>query len=114
MQLDRALVNLLSNAVKFTEDGGRVICCLTSQDGHAVLEVIDDGLGIPRDEQANLFRRFWRSSTSQARHIQGTGLGLSLVQAVVTAHHGSIDVESEHLKGTTVQVRLPLQAAHSA
>jgi PAS domain S-box-containing protein len=114
VQLDRALVNLLSNAVKFTEDGGRVTCCLTSQDGHAVLEVVDDGLGIPRDEQANLFRRFWRSSTSQARHIQGTGLGLSLVQAVVTAHHGSIDVESEHLKGTTVQVRLPLQAVHSA
>lgn len=110
-QLDRVLINLLSNAVKFTEDGGRVTCRVAEGDGEAVLSVSDTGIGIPAEEQAGLFQRFFRSSTAQRRAIQGTGLGLSIVAATVAAHGGRIDVRSAHLEGTTFTVRLPLARA---
>jgi PAS domain S-box-containing protein len=109
-QLGLIISNLLSNSIKFTEDGGEVRCTVRVEDDKAVLEVRDNGLGIPEEEQANLFGRFWRSSTALDRHIQGTGLGLATVQAIVAAHGGTITVESAgHLAGTTVRVHLPLQ-----
>ncbi|MBZ5741027.1 ATP-binding protein [Nocardioides mangrovi] len=106
-QLDRVLINLLSNAVKFTEDGGRIECRTEVRDSEAVLVVSDTGIGIPVEEQSELFERFYRSSTAQDRAIQGTGLGLSIVAATVAAHGGRIDVRSAHLEGTTITVRLP-------
>lgn len=107
-QLDRLLLNLLSNAVKFTEDGGTVLCRLETDGRDAVITVRDTGIGIPVEEQAQLFQKFFRSSTAQKRAIQGTGLGLSIVSAIVSGHGGRVSVESAHLAGTTVTVRLPL------
>ncbi|GAA4369819.1 ATP-binding protein [Nocardioides caricicola] len=107
-QLERVLVNLVGNAIKFTEDGGRVDCRVSVHENEAWLEVSDTGIGIPLEEQAELFQRFFRSSTAQQRAIQGTGLGLSIVAAIVAAHGGRIDVRSAHLEGTTFTVRLPL------
>ena len=106
--LDRVLMNLLSNAVKFTPDSGRISCRLSSQDRWAQLEVSDTGIGIPEGEQAELFTKFFRSSTAQERAIQGTGLGLSIIDSIVAAHGGDIEVHSAHLEGTTFTVRLPL------
>ncbi len=106
--LERVISNLLSNAVKFTEDGGSVTVRLDTRMSEAIITVRDTGLGIPKHEQHGLFDKFWRSSTSQARHIQGTGLGLAIVQAIVAAHGGTVSIESEHLQGTTVSVKLPL------
>jgi PAS domain S-box-containing protein len=108
VQLERALTNLLSNAIKFTEDGGRIEVSAKVLDGEAQMSVSDTGIGIPADEQANLFERFFRSSSAQERAIQGTGLGLSIVAAIVAAHGGQIDVRSAHLEGTTFTIRLPL------
>jgi PAS domain S-box-containing protein len=108
VELERVLVNLLGNAVKFTEDGGRVECRVERHDDEAWICVSDTGIGIPAEEQAGLFQRFFRSSTAQERAIQGTGLGLSIVAAIVAAHGGRIDVRSAHLEGTTFTVRLPL------
>ncbi|WP_460843709.1 PAS domain-containing sensor histidine kinase [Nocardioides marmoraquaticus] len=109
--LDRVVVNLLSNAVKFTPDGGHVRCRLGASGGAAVLEVSDTGIGIPADEQADLFTKFFRSSTAQSRAIPGTGLGLSIIHRIVTDHGGEIDVRSAEGAGTTFTVRLPLVAA---
>ena len=106
--LDRVLMNLLSNAVKFTPDAGRISCRLGTQGRWAQLEVSDTGIGIPEDEQAELFTKFFRSSTAQERAIQGTGLGLSIIDSIVAAHGGDIEVRSAHLQGTTFTVRLPL------
>ena len=106
--LDRVLMNLLSNAVKFTEDGGSITCVLETDDGEARLTVTDTGIGIPEEEQGELFSKFFRSSTAQDRAIQGTGLGLSIISSIVAAHGGRIDVRSAHLEGTTFTVRLPL------
>lgn len=109
--LDRVVVNLLSNAVKFTPDGGRVHCRLDVEAGAAVLEVADTGIGIPEDEQADLFTKFFRSSTAQSHAIPGTGLGLSIIHRIVTDHGGEIAVRSAEGQGTTFTVRLPLAAA---
>lgn len=109
-QLERVMINLLSNAVKFTEDDGTVGFSVGIDDEgeHAVITVRDTGIGIPTDEQGELFQRFFRSSTAQVRQIQGTGLGLSIVQAIVSGHGGTIEVESGHMQGSTFTVRLPL------
>jgi signal transduction histidine kinase len=107
-QLERVMINLLSNAVKFTEDGGTIAFSVGIEDDHAVITVRDTGIGIPADEQVDLFQRFFRSSTAQVRQIQGTGLGLSIVQAIVSGHGGSIEVTSGHLQGSTFTVKLPL------
>jgi hypothetical protein len=107
-QLERVMINLLSNAVKFTEDDGTIGFGVDVIDGEAVITVRDTGIGIPTDEQGDLFQRFFRSSTAQARQIQGTGLGLSIVSAIVSGHGGSIDVKSGHLQGATFTVTLPL------
>jgi len=109
--LDRVVVNLLSNAVKFTPDGGQVGCRLSVEAGAAVLEVADTGIGIPEDEQADLFTKFFRSSTAQSRAIPGTGLGLSIIHRIVTDHGGEITVRSAEGVGTTFTVRLPLAVA---
>ena len=76
--------------------------------------VDDTGLGIPAEEQHHLFERFWRSSTSQQREIQGTGLGLSTVQTVVRAHGGSISIESAEGRGTTAVLLLPLHRSEGS
>ncbi|HEX5090050.1 MAG TPA: ATP-binding protein [Nocardioides sp.] len=107
-QLERVMINLLSNAVKFTEDGGTISYSVGIEQDHAVITVSDTGIGIPADEQGDLFQRFFRSSTAQVRQIQGTGLGLSIVQAIVSAHGGTIEVRSAHLQGATFTVKLPL------
>ena len=68
----------------------------------------DNGLGIPEAEQARLFTRFFRSSTAQEHAIQGSGLGLTIVDSIVQIHGGEISVDSEHMVGSTFTVNLPL------
>jgi len=106
--LEALVMNLVSNALKFTEDGGWVRCRLAVLDEKARLEVSDNGLGIPDNELPSLFTRFFRSSTAQEHAIQGSGLGLTIVDAIVKSHHGEISVASAHLHGSTFTVTLPL------
>lgn len=106
--LERLLFNLLSNALKFTEDGGSVRCSLRLSGDEAVLEVSDTGIGIPLEEQEQLFTRFFRSSTAQALAIPGTGMGLAIVASIVHRHGGTVGLASTEGQGTTVSVRLPI------
>jgi signal transduction histidine kinase len=112
-RLAQVLDNLVSNAIKFTPRGGRVEVRLSEENGSAVVEVEDSGLGIPEAEQAQLFERFFRSSTAAAHAIPGTGLGLTITKAIVERHGGLIEVESIEDVGTTVRVRLPLESRQS-
>jgi signal transduction histidine kinase len=109
-RLAQMLDNLVSNALKFTPKGGRVAVRLEADDGTAVLEVKDTGLGIPADEQERLFERFFRSSTATGSAIPGTGLGLTITKAIVERHGGRIEFESTEGVGTTFRVSLPLGA----
>lgn len=112
--LERAVLNLLTNAVKFTADGGTVTCTITHDAEHVVLSVADTGIGIPQEEQGSLFRRFFRSSTAVEREIQGSGLGLAVVAAIVQNHGGEVAVRSEHLGGSEFTITLPLAVAPRA
>jgi signal transduction histidine kinase len=107
-QLDRVLVNLLSNAVKYTPKGGHVRTALASEGDSAVLTVADTGIGIPAQDQAALFTRFFRASNAVAGAVPGSGLGMSIARTIVTNHEGDISVESAEGEGTTVTVRIAL------
>jgi signal transduction histidine kinase len=107
LRLGQVLDNLVSNAVKFTPEGGRVTVRVSDGADGTLLEVADTGLGIPADEQERLFERFFRASTAATHAVPGTGLGLTVVKAIVEAHGGTIAVASEVGRGTTVRVNLP-------
>lgn len=106
-QLERMILNLLTNAAKFTPDGGTVDVVLHDDAELREIVVRDTGMGIPQREQAQLFTRFFRSTTATKHAIQGTGLGLSIVQAIVSLHGGTISVDSAEGRGTTFTVTLP-------
>ncbi len=108
IDLETLVVNLVSNALKFTEDGGWVHCTLEETSAGARIEVSDNGLGIREDEKADVFNRFFRSTTARENAIQGTGLGLAIVAAVARNHGGDVSLVSRHLRGSTFTVRLPL------
>jgi signal transduction histidine kinase len=106
-RLFQLLDNLISNAIKFTPEGGRVAVRLFARGSRARIEVADTGIGIPRDEQARLFQRFFRARMATEQQIPGTGLGLYIASAIVTAHEGEIEVVSEPGEGTTFCIDLP-------
>jgi PAS domain S-box-containing protein len=107
-RLGQLLDNLISNAVKFTPDGGRVDVRVFAQNGDVAIEVADTGIGISSNEKSQLFQKFFRTSAAGERAIQGTGLGLSISKAIVEAHAGRIELESEEDIGTTIRVLLPV------
>ncbi len=107
VQLERMVTNLMTNAVKFTPDGGAVDVTLSSDGEHTEIIVADDGVGISDEDQSQLFNRFFRSTVASEQAIQGTGLGLTIVQAIVALHGGRIEVSSADRQGTRVTVTLP-------
>jgi two-component system, OmpR family, phosphate regulon sensor histidine kinase PhoR len=107
--LERLVVNLLDNAVKYNRPSGEVAVRLAEEDGRALLEVADTGIGIPQEALPRIFERFYRVDKGRAREEGGTGLGLAIVKHVVQAHGGEIEVLSRVGKGSTFRVHLPLQ-----
>jgi signal transduction histidine kinase len=112
LRLTQLLDNLLSNALKFTPEGGTVSVTVARRAETAHLEISDTGVGIPEQELGDLFKRFFRASTTAS--APGTGLGLSIAESIVEVHGGTISVESEVGAGTTFSVDLPLQAPPEA
>jgi signal transduction histidine kinase len=100
------LTNLISNAIKYSPLQSNIRFNLSIRDDVAVFQVQDEGIGIPEKDKVNLFQTFYRASN--ARRIQGTGLGLAMVKKCVDIHGGEISLESQQDNGTTVTVRLPL------
>jgi PAS domain S-box-containing protein len=114
VQLERMVANLMTNAVKFTPDGGTVEVVLRSDGEVSEIVVKDDGMGMTEQDQSKLFTRFFRSTSSFDQAVQGTGLGLTIVQAIVAMHGGRIGVSSAYGEGTTVTVTIPRVAQAEA
>jgi PAS domain S-box-containing protein len=101
----QVITNLLGNAAKFTQTGGRVTVRARVEDAYAVVSVEDTGRGIPREEQARIFDRYWQARRGASRH--GSGLGLAIARGIVEAHGGTLGVESEPGHGSTFTLRIP-------
>jgi signal transduction histidine kinase len=109
--LTRAIWNVVDNAVKYSPVGGTIrVNVDRGHSGTARVSVSDEGLGIPADEQRAIFERFVRGSEAKSRRIQGTGIGLALVQTILRAHGGDIAVESAPGAGSTFTLTLPAES----
>ncbi|MDZ8077877.1 MAG: two-component system sensor histidine kinase RppB [Nostoc sp. DcaGUA01] len=108
-QLYRLFSNLIINAIQYTPQGGKVTVSLERSDRYAVIQVQDTGIGIPQPEQNRIFDRFYRVNSDRSRNTGGSGLGLAIAQALVQAHHGSLNVQSELGQGSTFTTKLPLK-----
>jgi PAS domain S-box-containing protein len=104
--LNHILTNLLSNAIKYSPQGGEVKFELCCENGEAVIQIQDQGIGIPPDDQPRLFESFYRGRN--VRKIPGTGLGLCIVKQFVDLHGGTITLNSQVGVGTTFIIQLPL------
>ncbi len=110
VRLGQSFDNLISNALKFTPRGGTVTVGLVREANEAVVTVRDTGMGIPASELDQLFGRFFRASTATQNAVPGVGLGLTITKAIVLAHRGGMEVESEEGVGTCFSMKLPLDA----
>ena len=108
--LSRALANLLGNARKFTPPGKTIRVRLAADSENVVLEVEDEGIGIPPDETDKVFEKFFQGRNALAQSTRGTGLGLTLVRHIVEAHGGKIFVESRLGQGSTFSMIIPLRS----
>lgn len=106
--LRQAIVNLVDNAIKYSPADSRILVCIRAFDnGHATLEVVDQGPGVPPEHRSHIFGRFYRTDAARAREWGGAGLGLSIARWAVEAHGGEIGVRSEEASGSTFWIRLP-------
>jgi signal transduction histidine kinase len=109
-RLQQLFTNLIDNAIKYTPNG-TIRIEVTREGDFVQTRITDTGIGIPREEQESIFKRFYRVDKSRSKETGGTGLGLSIAEWIVKTHHGRIEVSSELNKGSTFTVLLPVLAA---
>ena len=102
-----ALTNLINNAIKYSEPGSKIEIRAEENNDTVIIEVKDQGCGIPEDDLDRIFERFYRVDKARSRDLGGTGLGLAIVKHIVHAHRGKIEVESEPGKGSLFRIILP-------
>lgn len=107
-KLKQVFMNLLSNAVKYSPEGGRIKLICKQQDHQLIVDIADEGLGIPQDAIPHLFTKFYRIDNTDRRQIGGTGLGLAIVSEIMHAHNGHIEVKSVFGRGSTFSLIFPL------
>ena len=110
MRLQQLFTNLIDNAIKYTVEGFINITMEKNRE-YVLVKLQDTGIGIPQEEQEKIFKRFYRVDKSRSRETGGVGLGLSIAEWIVHAHHGRIEVNSELNKGSTFAVYLPILKA---
>jgi signal transduction histidine kinase len=106
--LSQALLNLINNAIKYSGEGKYLGLDVRRDDGRLVISVTDRGVGISRAEQKKIFEKFYRVEDTLIHTTKGSGLGLALVQHIMDAHGGTVELESEPGKGSTFRLVLPL------
>jgi PAS domain S-box-containing protein len=114
LRLQQVLSNLLSNAIKFSPEGEEVTVAATVEDANVILQVADNGSGIPEEYWDKLFDKFSQADATDKRSQGGTGLGLSIVKAIVQRHRGEVTFRSQPDHGTTFYITLPLRQNNTA
>lgn len=113
--LQLSISNIINNSIKYTKEEGSIEILLELKDSLIIIEVCDNGIGIPKNEINNLFTDFFRGSNAKGRNIEGTGTGLSIIKQIIDSHNGKIEVESpsrlesESRPGTTFRILLPVE-----
>ncbi|ODG99759.1 two-component sensor histidine kinase [Nostoc sp. KVJ20] len=107
--LRQVVINLLNNSCKYTPAGGQVQLHLFTQSRWAIIQIIDNGIGIPEADLPYIFERFYRVDKKRSRQTGGFGLGLAIAQQIIQAHSGKISIKSVFKEGTTLQIALPLK-----
>jgi signal transduction histidine kinase len=111
--IEQAILNLLANAMKYSGDSRDIQLRLRAEDGEAVIEVSDQGIGIEPGEEDQIFERFYRAPGPEYENIPGTGLGLTLVHHIAQGHDGRITVKSAPGEGSTFSLRIPLNGGEA-
>ena len=105
--MKQLLLNLIDNAIKYTPEGGTVIINQFTRNNEITIEVIDNGVGIPKEDQDKIFQRFYRVDKARSRSVGGTGLGLAITKHIVNSLQGNISVESKLGEGSKFIVTIP-------
>jgi len=113
-RLRQVLGNLISNAIRYSPGGGKVYVHARRSKGSVKVEVVDQGVGVPPEEVAHLFERYYRGSGRVASTERGAGLGLAIVKQLVAAHGGQVGVESTPGLGSTFWFTLPREASQAS
>ncbi|MBB6214530.1 two-component system sensor histidine kinase VicK [Anaerosolibacter carboniphilus] len=108
-RIEQVILNIVSNAIKYTPEEGQIKVFLECKENQGIIRVVDNGMGIPKEDIPRLFERFYRVDKARSREMGGTGLGLSIARQIVEAHNGSIRIDSEYGEGTEVIIQLPLE-----
>ncbi|MFW6238869.1 MAG: two-component system histidine kinase PnpS [Halanaerobiales bacterium] len=99
-QMEQVMINLVDNGIKYTPEGGEVVVRTAVEEDRVRVEVEDNGIGIPEEEQERIFERFYRVDKARSRALGGTGIGLAIVKHIIQGHGSEIEVESEPGEGT--------------
>ncbi len=105
-KITELMVILLDNAIKYTKEGENITVKTYTKDTKAIIEVIDEGIGISDEQKKHIFERFYRADKARSRETGGTGLGLAIAQTIVKAHGGTIKVQNNEPKGTKFVVKI--------
>lgn len=108
-KLTQVLDNIISNALKYSPEGGKVSFSMSEEEGLILIQISDEGMGIPKENVDRIFDRFYRVDRARSRAMGGTGLGLAISKEMINAHGGVIWAESEYGKGTTIFFTLPFE-----
>jgi signal transduction histidine kinase len=106
--LEQAITNILSNSIKYTPEGGNIKVYIGAVHNDAYIKIIDNGIGIPKEDLPRVFERFYRVDKARSRDMGGTGLGLPIAKEIIDSNNGSIDIKSDKGKGTEVIMKLPI------
>jgi two-component system OmpR family sensor kinase len=110
----RAVRNVLANAAIHTDEAGSIRLNAYRDQNQAVITIADDGPGMTPEQAQHAFERFWRADDSRVRATGGSGLGLAIVESIVTAHAGTVELQTSVAIGTTITIRLPLATRETA